>query len=100
MLFAVSVACSMEDEAPPVERCVWFADDDGDGYGQSEVFHVGPCSDGAPEGFVETQSDCADANASITPGRSRAGASRRVMTRILSTLATATTRASTMFRCR
>jgi hypothetical protein len=61
-------ACASEDEKPEVDRCVWFADRDGDGFGQSEVFHVGHCSEGVPDGFTEQQGDCADGNASIHPG--------------------------------
>lgn len=44
----------------------YFADADGDGYGNSEI-STEAC-DGAPEGYVADNTDCNDTNAAINPG--------------------------------
>ncbi len=53
------------DEADAVDATLWFADDDGDSFGDIDAFehacHV-------PTGFVEDHTDCDDAAAEVHPG--------------------------------
>ena len=49
------------------EDCIWYADGDGDGYGDADQPATGPCDD-AGSGFVVDASDCDDGDAAIHPG--------------------------------
>jgi hypothetical protein len=53
------------DEDAAVDAAVWFADTDGDGYGDHAVW-TGACS--VPSGYVEDDTDCDDATAVVNPG--------------------------------
>ncbi len=53
------------DEATSVDASVWYADSDGDGYGNIAIYTTG-CS--APAGYVANASDCNDGNSTINPG--------------------------------
>ncbi len=52
------------DEASAVDAATWYADDDGDSYGDASVATIA-CDQ--PSGFVSDDSDCDDADASISP---------------------------------
>ncbi len=53
------------DEDDAVDAATWYADADGDGYGDSASTTVA-CS--APSGFVGDDSDCDDGTAAVNPG--------------------------------
>jgi hypothetical protein len=46
----------------------WFADQDGDGFGDPDIAHV---SCAAPAGFVASNTDCDDTDATVYPSRPR-----------------------------
>lgn len=48
---------------------VWYADSDGDGYGNTLQTSLGCPGGGAPNGFVATSGDCDDTNAAIHPNQ-------------------------------
>ncbi len=52
------------DESPAVDAPQWFADADGDGYGDPGVI-VNSCT--MPSGYVANADDCNDGNASVNP---------------------------------
>ncbi len=54
------------DEADAVDSSVWYADADGDGYGDAAVQSVA-CV--APDAYVADSSDCDDAEGEVHPGR-------------------------------
>jgi len=53
------------DESTAVDATTWYADDDGDTYGDPLSTRVG-CS--APSGYVDNADDCYDGDASVRPG--------------------------------
>jgi len=56
----------VDDDDPGVTgRTMWYADSDGDSYGDASV--QSPACD-PPSGYVEDDSDCDDSDASINPG--------------------------------
>ena len=55
---------SLIDDAV-VDTAVWYADSDGDGYGDANI-DVKSCTQ--PPGFVDNDFDCDDADAAINPG--------------------------------
>jgi len=48
------------------ELCTWYADGDGDGFGDADAPLEGDCA-GPPAGYVEDASDCDDSDVSINP---------------------------------
>ena len=55
------------DDDDAADATTWYADDDGDGYGDSTT-STRSCS--APSGYISTSGDCDDLNASAHPGGS------------------------------
>jgi hypothetical protein len=53
------------DEPGALDQSVWYRDQDSDGYGDPST-RVGGCA--APEGYVADDTDCNDANPTISPG--------------------------------
>ena len=53
-----------DDDADVIGQSTWYADDDGDGYGDPTSSQMA-CS--APPGFVSDQSDCDDTDATVYP---------------------------------
>ncbi len=53
-----------EDDKDLLDADVWYADDDGDGYGKSGVSQLA-CDQ--PEGYVSDSSDCLDSNEEVNP---------------------------------
>ena len=49
----------------PVETSTWYADDDGDGYGDPAVSQEAASQ---PSGFVDNADDCDDGDAAVNPG--------------------------------
>jgi hypothetical protein len=56
-----------DDDSPVSGTTTWYADSDGDGYGDAAV---GTSSCAAPSGFVSDAGDCDDTAAAINPGAS------------------------------
>jgi hypothetical protein len=52
-------------EDSPVETSTWYADADGDGYGDSAVSQEAATP---PSGFVDNADDCDDSDAAVNPG--------------------------------
>jgi hypothetical protein len=59
--------CDGTVDEDPVDQTTWFQDLDGDWYGNSSVSFM---SCDAPSGWVETNGDCDDSDASVFPGAS------------------------------
>ncbi len=53
------------DEADAADAATWYADSDGDGYGDADQSQSA-CSQ--PKGYLEDDSDCDDTDAAINPG--------------------------------
>lgn len=54
------------DESTAVDAETWYADDDGDGYGDPSI--ATRACDAAPSGYVADDTDCHDAHADAYPG--------------------------------
>ena len=54
------------DTADPGDDCTWYADVDGDGYGDPGTPATGPCA-GVSEGYVDNDDDCDDTDAGVNP---------------------------------
>ena len=52
------------DEMPAVDPKTWYADSDGDGFGDAQVSEIA-CD--APEGFVQDDTDCDDQSPGVHP---------------------------------
>lgn len=66
ILIALTTAfsCRPDDICEDSDRIEWYADADGDGYGNPNYIYV-DCDQ--PAGFVANNSDCDDSNAAINP---------------------------------
>ena len=53
------------DEDSAIDATTWYADADGDGYGDATTYTLA-CD--PPTGYVETDDDCDDADATVNPG--------------------------------
>ena len=58
---------TQKDTALPTDDCTWYADTDGDGFGDPDSSASGAC-DAAPSGHVADATDCDDTNPDIWPG--------------------------------
>jgi len=58
--------CDGQIDNDAVDTVTYFADNDGDGYGDDDNGTSTACV--APDGFVENNEDCDDGNASVHPG--------------------------------
>ena len=60
--------CDGEADDSPTAARDWFGDDDGDGYGTPNGLSVQACD--APDGAIDNDLDCDDANAEVSPAAS------------------------------
>ena len=74
MLILMAMACTRSgpdgssDDSGEACNSVWFADADGDSYGDPDDTSTGDCA--APDGFVDNADDCDDSDAEVYPGAS------------------------------
>lgn len=64
IVFIAAFSCKPDDVCEDSDRVEWYADTDGDGYGNPDSIYV-DCDQ--PDGYVSDNTDCDDTNELINP---------------------------------